>query len=287
MRKLITTLIVFLIPILAIAQDWHGVPVDQQNIYKVHVDGFLNLGDSIKSNNYLRNIYITDSVIYPNGVQYNFYRSSRLDKNEMIDTATGPTWLGRLVYRKTNGDEIYLNKYLDTVLIKTKAGLNNTWLLGNDTSNTKSFMATVVSVDTLIIDGTLDSIKTISIQAYVGGIPDSSIYNYHSIVLSKNHGFIEILDLYAFPNFETAEWIGSFNGLVFPKLPYKHIRLDSTVINTPYLNHDILYQYQPGNEWIMKIDSGLQVKYKYDSIISVSILSANSIVVNSLRTIRI
>lgn len=238
----------------------------------------------------MRNIYVEDSVITPGGIQYNFYKSLRLDENELLDTASGPTWLGRFVFRESNGDEIYLNKYLDTIRIKTTASLNQSWTIGRDTTALKTFTATVSSLDTMTIDGILDSIKTINIQAYNGSSPISSIYNNYKIISSKAHGFYNIFDFYGFPVYENCVLIQNQSAThpyhdsmdIYPILPALHSRLDSSISKVPYRSIDAQFQYQPGNEWIIRT-SGYHDNIDYDSIISAIQLTPTSIAVTAKR----
>lgn len=277
--------VILFCPLISFAQEWHSVPFGQHNIYKVEVSGV----DSFW-NNYVRNIYVEDSVIHTDGIQYNFYRSLRKDKNELLDTTNGPTWLGRFVFRENNGDEVFLNKYLDTIRIKTLATLNQSWTLGSDTAGTKLFEATITSLDTMTIDGILDSIKTIGIQAFQGTTTINSIFNNYDIVISKKYGFINSIDFYGFPEYENAKLLSNTSILpyaydsmdVYPILPYLHSRLDSSITHRKYNEVDLQYQYQPGNEWITKAKY-YDDDYYYDSIISVNTISADTIIITVKR----
>lgn len=282
MKKL--TLILLFLPLLSVGQNWQTVPVGQHNIYRVSVPGV----DSIW-NNYVRNIYVDNVITGFGGDQFNFYRSLRRDENEVLDYSSGATWLGRFFYRDNNGDEIFLNKYLDTIRIKTLAGLNQTWKLGTDTTANKYFNATVINIDTLTIDGLMDSIKTIDIQAYTGSTTTNSVYNNYKIILSKQHGFYKVFDFYGFPNYENAIVTRNTstinydsNAGIYPILPYVHTRLDDSVSSMNYAEYDLQWQYQSGNEWIVEGFNNF-VNYTYDSIQSVVTISADSLIVTRRR----
>lgn len=283
MKKLLY--FIFCLPLMSSAQNWTSVPMGQHNIYRVNVSGM----DSIW-NGYVRNIYVDNVLVGVNGDQFNFYRSLRRDHNEVLDSINGPTWLGRFVYRGNNGDEIFLNKYLDTIRIKTWAQLNDSWTLAYDTNGTKRFEGTITSSDTLTIDGVVDSIKKINIQAFNGLSPIPSTYNSYEIILSKEHGFYQILDFYGFPNSENA--ILNSNPLlstanVFPILPYPHLRLDSAVTYRNYGKTDLLWQYQPGNNWIIQSNGpgSLMPVYTYDSIQSVVVINLDTVIATFKRDI--
>ncbi len=280
MKKLLLFLLVF--PFCVNAQNWRSVPSGQHNIYRVSVNGV----DSVW-NNYLRNIFVKDSMIALNGMQYNFYPSIRRDATELLDSIKGPTWLGRFLFRENNGDEIFLNKYFDTIRIKTKAGLNQSWKFGTDSSSSKNFVATVVSMDTLKIDGTLDSIKRIDIQAYAGNTPVPSIYNGYQLVLSRKHGLYKAFDFYGFPNYEKASLLNNTasSNDRFPVLPYIHYRLDSNITGHNKWNSDLQFQYQVGNSWIIETmgTNSTYPSYSFDSIIAVNSISVDTIIITVQR----
>jgi len=276
-------LILLFVPIFSTAQNWHSVPVGQHNIYRVSVTGPDSMWDG-----YVRNIYIDSVINNTNGTQFNFYKSQRRNELEIIDTANGPSWLGRSVFRESNGDEYFLNKYLDTVRIKTRANLNESWIVTFDTAGIKHYEATVIGLDTMTIDGVLDSIKKIDVQAYIGSNATASIYNTYQIVLSKANGFYQTIDFYGFPEYEnasieTSQWDSASEA--YPILPYIHTRLDSSLINRNYNSLDLSWRYQAGNEILIETGrQGFQAEdYTYDSIISVMTLHPDTFIVNSKR----
>ena len=157
----------------------------------------------VNSNGYLREIRI-DSVrtmgsavaYYPfhttRGVNYGFPTYATLDTN------TG-SWLGKTVLKLSDGTFLFDNMWQDTIVIRTQAQVGDSWIFYNDTTP-QYYRATVVSADTMTVAGIVDSIKTISISAYNTGGPDpANPLNNFRIVLSKNHGFADVFDLYTFP----------------------------------------------------------------------------------------
>ena len=113
--------------------------------------------------------------------------------------SNGGSWLGKKVMQKANGDFLFDNIWNDTLVIKTQAKLGDSWTLYSDTS-TRFYQATVSSLDTMTILGVADSVKTISITAYNGSSIDATNpINKFKIILSKNHGFTQVFDLYTFP----------------------------------------------------------------------------------------
>ena len=111
----------------------------------------------------------------------------------------GGSWLGKDVIQRSDGTFLFDNIWHDTVIIKSQALLGDTWRFFDDTTNIH-YTATVTSFDTMTVLGSLDSIKTITITADTAGIPRlSDPVNNFQIKLSKDHGFVQIFDLYTFP----------------------------------------------------------------------------------------
>ncbi len=84
-------------------------------------------------------------------------------------------------------------------MIKTQAHIGDSWTFYRDTSHTW-YIAKVVSTDTMTVLSALDSVKKISITAYTAsGIDSTNPLRDFTIILSKNHGFCQVFDLYTFP----------------------------------------------------------------------------------------
>ncbi len=116
----------------------------------------------------------------------------------MLDS-TGGSWLGKKVIQLSDGTFLFDNLWHDTVVIKTQAIVGASWVFWRDTG-VYYYQALVASADTMTIMGSLDSIKTINITAYNGtGIVSTDPLNSFRIILSKNHGFAQIFDLFTFP----------------------------------------------------------------------------------------
>jgi hypothetical protein len=157
----------------------------------------------INGNHYVRGMRIdsvrtagSDTIYYPYHTArftnyFSYYGSPDTDLN-------GASWLGKNVVQKADGTFIFDNKW-DTVFIKTQAHTGDSWMFFADTTP-YSYKATVVSESVASVLGTLDSIKTITITADSAGVPHTiDPVNNFQLVLSKNHGFVQIFDLYTFP----------------------------------------------------------------------------------------
>ncbi len=154
-------------------------------------------------NGYLRGIRIDstrtlgDTIVYypfhtPRGNYLATAGSVSLD-------STGGSWLGKRVMQVPDGAFIFDNNWNDSVIIKTQANLSDSWFFYRDSSSLY-YKATVISIDTMTVLGNLDTVKSILINAYNGtSLVSTDPVNGFQILLSKNHGFVQVFDLYTFP----------------------------------------------------------------------------------------
>jgi len=113
--------------------------------------------------------------------------------------ANGGSWLGKQVIQQIDGTFLFDNLWHDTVVIRANAVVGDHWIFYNDTA-LRYYRADVTGADTATVLGTLDSVKTINITAYDDtGLVPADPYNNFKIELSKNHGFVQVFDLYTFP----------------------------------------------------------------------------------------
>ncbi|MDR3679389.1 MAG: T9SS type A sorting domain-containing protein [Flavipsychrobacter sp.] len=115
-----------------------------------------------------------------------------------LDT-NGGSWLGKRVVQEPDGTFLFDNYWGDTVIIKTQANVGDTWMLYNDTTHWY-YTATMTSKGIMTVLGVPDSEKTIKIAAYKNGsINTADPLNDLNIIITKNHGFAQVCDLYMFP----------------------------------------------------------------------------------------
>lgn len=151
----------------------------------------------------------TDTIFYPYHTPRGNYAFAALD-------STGGSWLGKKVIKQADGTFLFDDLAGDTVVIKTQANIGDTWTFYRDTTNT-SYKATITGVDTMTILGVVDSIKKITIEADINGVINSQDpVNNFEIILSKNHGFVQVFDLYTFPYRLTT------SGLIFGVSSYDY-----------------------------------------------------------------
>jgi len=188
MKKLFTLIAIF-ICFVANAQNYNCLQSGVKH-YFTNADGYLRgiRIDSVRTNG-------SDTIYYP-------YHTPRISYIPIISSTISATqqgsWLGEKVIQKPDGTFLFDNLW-DTVIIKSQAHLGTTWTMYNDTG-IFSYTATVTSIDTMTVLGLLDSIKRITITALRNGRTDTvDPVNNFQIVLSKNYGFVQAIDLYTFP----------------------------------------------------------------------------------------
>jgi hypothetical protein len=191
--KRIVLFLSLLLPVLGYAQNYNPLQFGPKTYFT-------------NSNGYLRGMRIdsvgavgADSVYYP-------YRSARVvgynydySVFPLTTDFDGGSWLGKRVIKQNNGTWLFDNIWNDTVVIKSQAAVGDAWPFFNDVTNI-SYIATVTSIDTMTVLGSVDSVKTIQITADTAGIPRTwDPVNNFQIKLSKDHGFVQAIDLYTFP----------------------------------------------------------------------------------------
>lgn len=218
---------------------------------------------------------------------YYFFRGLRavsLSSGSCVDTMA-PSWLGPRMIRKPDGTEHYFNSRGDTIVIRARAAVGDSWIIAKDAGG-RQYQGTVSGVALRTVDGEPDSIKTIKIQALNSGLPVSDWYNGMVFEISKYHGWIKTLDLYRFPDklLRRTHVLLVTDSLQHERLPRRLPDID--------LNHvDLAWKYTPGNEFITKSNSGVDPQYganeilTHDSVIS-SLKISDSIIVVTMMTHR-
>jgi hypothetical protein len=234
------------------------------------------------SRGYLRGMRI-DSVRIANDqkIYYPFHTARiRAHNQSVLADTLGGSWLGKMIIENLDNSATYIpNMWGDTIVIKNNAALNESWIFYHD-SSTIYIKASLVAEDTATITNVLDSIKIIRLTIMDGStelINDS--LNNLEIILTKEHGFLQVIDLYLFPYHypdsltydrgldmyldESLEpWSNSFSA---NKLTFKRVNYSLPV----YKN---IYNYDVGDVIIHRSRNNLQVYDTYtdvrDSIVS-------------------
>jgi hypothetical protein len=125
------------------AQNWQSVPANDTNWFVI------NNAPNNQSGR-LRVAWLDSSqIVGPISTNY-FYPALRMNSSGCLDTA-GASWLGKKYTRnQVTGEEQYYNLFNDTIVLKTKSPLNDTWVMVSDTSGI-DIVATVISEGVLAI----------------------------------------------------------------------------------------------------------------------------------------
>jgi Secretion system C-terminal sorting domain len=156
----------------------------------------------INGNNYLRGIRIDSVKTFADSVVYFPYHTPRGRlagwSTPLLDS-NGGSWLGKKVIVQNDGTFLFDNIWNDTVVIKTQANVGDSWVFYNDTTPLY-YKADLISIDTMSVLGSFDSVKRILITAHNDtGAVHADPADSFQIVVSKNNGFVQVFDLYTFP----------------------------------------------------------------------------------------
>ena len=233
------------------------------------------------SNGYLRGMRIdsirtsgTDIIYYP-------FHTARGNYIDIVTTpldANGGSWLGKKVIQHNDGTFLFDNIWNDTIIVKTQARTGDSWVFYND-SSTKYYKATITAQDTMTVFGSIDSIKTVEISAYTGSVHDiADSLNNFIIVLSKNHGFIKVFDLYTFPYHRSDTVFGTGQDYYLDYLISDSKRCMSPFLTTIYNNLNFnaidlanptyaqIYDWNVGDlfeNWVFRADISNDGTYPY------------------------
>lgn len=186
--KRLYTLIFLLAPLFSFAQNYQCV---SPNTIRYFTNTDHNLRgiriDSTKQVN-------SNTVLYP-------YKTARGTIGNMKYTLRPMgSWLGETITIQPDGTHMFDTYWGDTIVIRSQAQLNDSWIFIDDTSSIY-YEATVSSIDTLSVLGSIDSVKTITLTAKdANGIVASDPFHNKRILLSKDHGFVSVFNLYMFPH---------------------------------------------------------------------------------------
>jgi len=118
--------------------------------------------------------------------------------------AYAPSWLGAKTIIKPNGDNLFFNEGLDTILIKSQAQLLDTWSLFT-LDSTSYLEGRIVGIGTNEVLDSLVEIKVIEIQGKnFSGIAINHPLNGKTMAISKTLGILLGFDFHLFPE-DTAQ----------------------------------------------------------------------------------
>ncbi|HYD22796.1 MAG TPA: T9SS type A sorting domain-containing protein [Flavipsychrobacter sp.] len=231
----------------------------------------------INAGGYLRGMRI-DSVTTIGPAQvYHPFRSPRNYYQTLNND--GGSWLGKHVTRLP-GDTFYFdNLWNDTVVIRSQALLNDTWTMYDDATSIY-YLATLTSIDTMTVLGSLDSIKTITINAFDASQPlTSDPLDNKQIILSKNHGLVQTMDLFTFPAHAPGQpYQDSIDRLLDINPPTNTSKYIFSLIEFTVPTQIEIYDYEIGDAFGKKgWEVGFFDKEWIDTVMSKNIVSSNQI----------
>jgi hypothetical protein len=225
-KPLLTIFILSLLFSVANAQGFQSVNSGRVAYFSLDDKfNFLKI-DSLKTTN-------GDSVFYPSrNLEYVDYRCySRF----------APSWAGSKIIIRNDGTNIYFNHNNDSIIIKTKAGLNEKWI-AFQIADSISIMAEVIGCKYDSLLGLEDSIKTIRFQSLdSAGKPIDDLVNQIQLLLSQHYGWKEALNFNLFPNLEAE----CFPYQYFQ--PCELIGLSNPKMGRQNLTWFEVYNFEPGD----------------------------------------
>ncbi len=206
----------------------------------------------VNENGYLKGIRIdsvkttgTATFLYPFHTPRGYWATQKLDSN-------GGSWLGKTIIMLPEGTHFFDTYWGDTVVLKTQAGLNDTWIFYDD-ATTDYYIAKITDIDTMsVLPGIIDSVKEVTLTSMnAGGINQADSLNNAKIIFSKNYGFIQIFDLYFFPMHSPGNaYSDSLDFFLRTILKYQNTlnkRLYFTLINFPNPHTEDIYNFDVGD----------------------------------------
>ncbi len=193
MKKILFTLLLTM-PVLLIAQNYNNICSSGPTFFK-------------KRNTTLVKVFKATSFSIPavGDTIFNAFRAIRDTAAECMDTTKGSIF-GKKIYAAQDGIFYFFNKVNDTVYIRTKAQLNDTWKLVN-ISTTTFLEAKVISVGSDSVISVIDEVKKVEITAKRNdGSVLSSPWNGKYFKMSKKYGLSETFDMVNIP-YDTTKYI--------------------------------------------------------------------------------
>ncbi len=230
MKKFSPTILLFFIFSTSYSQNYRCIKTNSET-YFADPDGFIRAIriDSMEVDGLDTILFNFNNII---AVDYDCFR-----------TDLG-SWIGRPVLIKDNRDIYFFNYYNDSILIRTQADVNESWICYQWFDKSK-IVAKVTSVKKDTILGIVDSIKIIELQAVDSlGYQISHDINGWQLKLSKNYGFISMPSFMVFPDFGD----GVYNKHHPDLGPFNLIGFTNPETGTTNLTWDEIYNYEPGDE---------------------------------------
>ncbi|MBK6284495.1 MAG: hypothetical protein IPF54_19350 [Draconibacterium sp.] len=167
---------------------------DYQTVYSNRVALFENSDNQIKALRIDSVKTAIDTVFYP-------FATIQADSKSCFSPYKA-SWIGQKVVVKPDGTNLFFNCDGDTITLKTRTRLNETWIAFQRSDDFK-VKATVQSIEMENFLGLSDSVKTITLSGIDQNENTLELpLNNLKLRISKNYGFIEPLNFCLFPDIE-------------------------------------------------------------------------------------
>ncbi len=197
-----------------------NISAQNYRLFQVGIPAYFEDTSTVGSTREIKAIKV-DSFI-TTGPDTFFFNFASPDLSHMWDSLCvnlfGPSWIGRGLLVKSNGEQVLFNYKSDSIFIKPQESVGSSWRMFTLDSN--SYLeASITSSDTINIDGVVDSMKVITMEAKDNfGVNINHYLNGISMIVSRDHGLVLTPPMREFPS-------GQLFRLVF------HVALDSLNLN--------------------------------------------------------
>jgi hypothetical protein len=186
---------------------------------------------------YIKAIRIDSVVNTVDGLIYYNYPTLSWDDDLDCYNRYSPSWIGRKVLVKPNGDNIFYNKNNEPITIKTHNNIGESWNFFMD------IQATVVDIQNMGFLGLIDSVKTISISYKKSHGENGKQAEEMFLLLSKNYGLIETLNFKLFP--DMTEELFIYNEFC---TSFELVGISDPQVGIKNLTRDMVYDVNVGDE---------------------------------------
>jgi len=192
MKKFILLLTIILIAFNAFTQNYKCIIDDEVHYFKsnwrttaIQIDSVVTDGDDL--------------------VYYN-YPTFQAGLEPYCYALDGPSWIGRKIVEKPNGDFVFFNMEDEPVTIKSQADVSESWVC-YEFGVGHYVEATVESIENFEFLDISDIAKKIVFQAYFsnGTTMENGINNKY-LLLSENNGLFKTVNFKVFPDMEDEVW---------------------------------------------------------------------------------
>lgn len=230
MRQLIVFILLLSVLCKTNAQNFRTIKAGSE-AYFANPEGFVRAIriDSIKANG-------TDTLLY------NFNNIITVD--DLCFRIDLGSWIGRPVLIRESGDTYYFNYYNDSIMIRTHAGLNDSWICYRWPDKRK-IAAKVTEIEEETFLDLTDSVKTIELQV-TDSMGNGVVHelNGFQMKLSCHFGFVSMPAFMVFPDYGDE-----YYNLHHPDLgPFDLAGLTNPETGVTNLTWKKIYDYESGDE---------------------------------------